>query len=52
MSEKDIGEYEVHIHIKGPRSNAHFLAKDIQNSCDLARTYLDLDIKCKLALKK
>jgi len=52
MGEKDIGEYEIHIYIKGQRSNGHFLAKDIENSCDLARRYLDLEIECKLTRKK
>jgi hypothetical protein len=52
MGEKEIAEYTVSIRIKGPRSNAHFLIKDIENSCDLAEKYLDLEIKKKTVLEK
>lgn len=52
MSEKDIGEYTISIRIKGPRSNAHFLVKDIENSCDLAEKHLDLQIQKKTVLVK
>ena len=48
----DVGEYVVNIHIKGKRQNAHFLVKDIQNSCDLARKYLELEIEDKAVLKQ
>lgn len=48
----DVGEYTVSIHIKGKRQNAHFLVKDIENSCDLARKYLELEIEDKTVLKK
>jgi len=49
---EEIGEYEVYIKVKGKRTNAHFLVKDIENSCDLAEKYLDLEIKKKSVLKK
>jgi len=51
MSE-DIGEYSVQIRVKGPRSNAHFLVKDIENSCDLAEKYLDLEVEIKVVMRK
>jgi len=51
MSE-EIGEYELYIKIKGKRPQAHFLVKDIENSCDLAEKYLDLEVKEKSVLKK
>jgi hypothetical protein len=47
---EDIGEYSVTIKIKGKRENAHFLVKDIENSCDLAEKYLDLEIEIKSKL--
>lgn len=50
MSE-EIGEYEVHLRIKGRRSSAHFLVKSIEDTCDLAEKYLDLKIEKKVALK-
>jgi len=45
-------EYSVSIRIKGKRENAHFLVKDIENSCDLAEKYLDLEIDIKTVMKK
>jgi len=46
------GEYTISIRIKGKRANAHFLVKDIENSCDLAEKYLDLEIDIKTVMKK
>jgi len=48
----DVGEYEVHIKVKGNRPAAHLLCKDIENSCQLARKYLGLQIEDKIILKK
>lgn len=49
--QREIGTYEVSIKIKGKRSNAHFLVKDIENSCALAVKYLDLEIDFRGVLK-
>lgn len=48
----EAGEYTVSIHVKGKRSNAHYLVKDIENSCDLAEKYLDLAVNIKIVMKK
>ena len=45
-------EYSVSTRIKGSRPNAHFLVKDIENSCDLAEKYLNLEIDIKTTLKR
>jgi len=49
-SAEEIGEYTIYIRIKGKRPNAHFLVKDIENSCDLAERYLGLEIGIKTIL--
>ncbi len=48
----DEGTYTIEITIQGNRHSAHFLAKSIEQQCDLAIQCLDLQVARKVVLEK